>query len=172
MRDFYVADGSGADSSLYRPDGVAERVRIETTTLDRVIGDRSVDVMKLNVSGGELHVVKGMKRVIEASPALRLFVECDRMALARAGTPVGALLHELRISGFSVGMINEARREIVPLAPEPSKMPQFVNLYCEAKSRREQRHPRPREPAGRRPARTKRDFSIIPPSTKITEPTR
>ncbi len=129
-RDFYVEHGDGSASSLHEPRRWRRKLRVECTTLDRVVGERPVDVIKLDVEGAELEALRGMSQVIESSPRLRMFIECDRLALALGGTSVGAVLHELRMAGLSVRLIDEARGEIVPLDSEPARLPSRVNLYC------------------------------------------
>jgi hypothetical protein len=90
-----------------------------------------VGVVKLDLEGGEVEALRGMRQVISSSPAPLLFVECNPSALARAGTSVEALLGELHAAGLSVRVIDETRRALAAPGRELTRVRGHVNLLCE-----------------------------------------
>jgi FkbM family methyltransferase len=52
------------------PTALIETVTVETVTLDDLVGDRAVSVLKLDVQGGELAVLRSGRRVLENTAAV------------------------------------------------------------------------------------------------------
>jgi hypothetical protein len=88
-------------------------------------------VIKLDVDGGQVDALRGMKRTLELSPQVRLFVECNPDSLENAGSTAGALLEELGELAFEVEVIDEARRALVPAGHWLSQIAGRVFLRCE-----------------------------------------
>jgi FkbM family methyltransferase len=84
--------------------GAGAASRVETVALDALFapGEARVDVIKMDVEGGELSVWQGMRRVLRESPDLRVMMEFSPAALEAAGTPGAALLAACRRDGFGV----------------------------------------------------------------------
>jgi FkbM family methyltransferase len=95
LHDLYPLPGS--------PTEVIETVEVKTVTLDELVGDRPVSVMKLDVQGGELAVLRGGRRVLENTAAVLVEVlflphyEGDTTfpGLHEAMTDLGFLLMDL-----------------------------------------------------------------------------
>jgi FkbM family methyltransferase len=76
----------GHNSSLHKPRPVMQELyddpgwavvreeQVETTTLDRLVGDRDVAVLKLDVQGGELDVLRGGVETLQRTAAVLLEV--------------------------------------------------------------------------------------------------
>lgn len=62
LPDLYPVEGS--------PTEVVETVEVETVTLDELVGDRPVSVLKIDVQGGELAVLRSGPRVLERAAAV------------------------------------------------------------------------------------------------------
>ena len=111
-------------------------VEVASTTLDRALAGRHVDVIKIDIEGGEPRALAGMAEIVATSPSLVAFVECNPKALARAGTSAAELVAGLHALGFDVSEIDEQEGALRPLseallAPERADDPKFfVNLYC------------------------------------------
>ena len=61
---------------------------MRTETLDSVLGDASVDFIKIDVQGWELEVLKGMTGVFNNNPELTICFEFGPFALGvRVATP-------------------------------------------------------------------------------------
>jgi FkbM family methyltransferase len=62
LHDLYALPGS--------PTEVVETVEVKTVTLDELVGERPVSVLKLDVQGGELEVLRGGRRVLTRTAAV------------------------------------------------------------------------------------------------------
>jgi FkbM family methyltransferase len=62
LHDLYSLPGS--------PTTVLEVVPVETVTLDEVVGDRAVSILKLDVQGGELGVLEGGRQTLSRTAAV------------------------------------------------------------------------------------------------------
>jgi FkbM family methyltransferase len=122
--------------SLWHETEVEAVVEVASTTLDQELGGQPVDVLKMDIEGGEPRALDGMKGTIAESPNLVMFVECNPNALAAAGSSAVALIEQLRGLGFDMSEIDENRHVCQPItdtlvANESSEDPEFfVNLYC------------------------------------------
>lgn len=126
----HVTEG-GDTSSLYGPadDAVPEEVTV--VTADEYLGSRvRVDVVKLDVEGGELAALRGMQGLLARSrPGPVIFVECNPPLLESAGTSADGLVAWLAEAGFDVSWIDEEDRRTRPLTELPAGG--YVNLVCE-----------------------------------------
>jgi len=130
-RTFYWDASDGSASGLTAPENVGGELQVPCTTVDALLeGERPLDVVKIDIEGGEVAALAGMRRTLdEAKPGLVLFIECNPDALANAGTSAGALLAHLREAGFEISAIDEADRSLRPLARDPT-LERLANLYC------------------------------------------
>jgi FkbM family methyltransferase len=62
LHDLYALPGS--------PTEVVETVEVETVTLDELVGERTVSLLKLDVQGGELAVLRGGRHALENTTAV------------------------------------------------------------------------------------------------------
>jgi FkbM family methyltransferase len=106
---FHVAKTIG-HSSLYNLGGDAERetVTVDVKTIDDILDDDAkVDVIKIDVEGAELDVVRGADRVLRRSPNVAVLAECGPSHLAR----IGVSLEEWLDVFFQYGFIGYAIAE-------------------------------------------------------------
>jgi FkbM family methyltransferase len=136
IRPFFADVKNSVRSSLSREGRSDGGTPVECTTVDDFI-DRGegVDVVKLDVEGGEVHALRGMRRSLTDTSPLVMFVECNPSALASASVSVADLLEELRGLDLDVQVIDEGGRCLVPvteelLRPEMASGKWYANLYC------------------------------------------
>jgi hypothetical protein len=104
--------------------------------MDAVTGGHAVDVVKLDVEGGEIRALRGMDETIGRSPKLTMFVECHPDALASAHGSAELLFAELARLGFRLQVIDEPRRACRSIDEElagprsPGGKKYFFNLLC------------------------------------------
>ena len=129
-----AANGGSAHLSA-EGESVGERVRV--TTLDRVVEDERlprVDVVKIDVEGAEVEVLRGARRTLERFRPL-LLVELNPSALAARGSGARALLDELAGLGYETYEVRP-RGALAPFGPadlaRPSLERGYVNLLCRA----------------------------------------
>jgi len=116
---------SGDTSSLFVAAPTAEPVDVEVVRADDVVDGR-VDVIKLDVEGGELEALRGMTRLVSGARAI--FLELNPELLAAAGASSAELLVWLGEHGFAVEWIDEAGGRAAPLSEPWSEA--YVNLVC------------------------------------------
>jgi FkbM family methyltransferase len=128
---FYWDASDGSASGLAAPDNVGGSYQVPVATIDALLDGIVPDVVKIDIEGGEVGALAGMRRTLAAAkPGTRLFVELNPGALANAGTSGDALLAELRGAGFRINVIDEAAGSTRPLG-ESEQLATHANLYCE-----------------------------------------
>ncbi len=135
--------GAGDTSSLHNRVGEVESLDVDVRTGDELLGpDGLVDVVKLDLEGGELDALRGLERAIRRSrDRLTLFVECYPAMLEGAGTSPAELVAWIHAAGFEVRWIDEEGGATVPW--EEERWSGYVNLVCRP------RHAPRSAPAGR-----------------------
>jgi FkbM family methyltransferase len=122
--------GGGDTSSLFDHTGAERAVEITCRRGDDVLGDVKIDVLKLDVEGGEVAALKGLEATLSgASRQLAVFAECNPEALRHAGHDPETLVDLLRSHELEVFVCDEERRTLVPwdefVVTEP-----YVNLFA------------------------------------------
>ncbi len=130
-RASFHLSGGGDTSSLANRVGDVETIEVEVVTGDALLGDDAVlDVIKLDLEGGELEALRGLERTIARSrERLTLFVECYPAMLEGAGTSAAELVAWLENAGFDVEWIDEVSGGSVPWSARPWSGG-YVNLVC------------------------------------------
>ena len=133
---FYWDASDGSASGLAAPDNVGGTYKVPVTTIDALLGDGAApDVIKIDIEGAEVRALAGMRATLaRAAPGLKLFVELNPDALAKAGASGDALLEELRGAGFQINVIDEAARSVRALGRD-EPLATHANLYCELSAR-------------------------------------
>jgi FkbM family methyltransferase len=137
----FFLHGEPSQSSLFASKDTVKRTVVECFAIDEFLA-RSVivDVIKIDIEGGELFALKGMEQTIaHASDELIMFVECNPSALRSTGSSAEALAAGLRKLGFIVMLIDEQRRSLSPIGSDievlAMKSPKhYVNLFCSRKN--------------------------------------
>jgi FkbM family methyltransferase len=125
---FYVQDVRCGLNSLYGPQG-GRSVMVETVSLDEALADvASIDLVKIDAEGSEPRIFRGMRRIVEANPALQMFVEFAPSLLLRAGTQPSDFLDELLAWGFDIQVVDDLSGELLPLERNSLLTAVSVNL--------------------------------------------
>jgi FkbM family methyltransferase len=130
-RHAFFLSGGGDTSSLHEPEGESERIDVAVTALDSWLDSTlSVDVVKLDIEGGEAAALRGMRETLaHAGPGLVVFAECNPSMLERSGSSTGELVDLLREQGLEVRWIDESQRTTRSF-DEVDLSHGYVNLYC------------------------------------------
>jgi FkbM family methyltransferase len=129
-RRFYLADHDGSKSSLYLPERWREATDAQCVDIDSALGSRPLDLVKLDVEGGEVEALRGMRRSLAASRDPRLIVECNPDALSRARSTPLALLVELVGAGLEFAAIDDEVWVLRQLDDALAAADGHVNLFC------------------------------------------
>ena len=129
---FYHVEGStGCHSTIAQEN--AARLEVEATTLDAFAssaGIGHVDVIKMDIEGGEWNALKGMANILR--DVQHLIIEYNPSALERAGADPYSFLSALQDKGFSVTILS--REKEIPLSDARNISAYLtsgsVNLHC------------------------------------------
>jgi FkbM family methyltransferase len=104
---FFLSE-AGDESSLHAHAPEDEPITVEVAPVDAATEGLAVDVIKIDVEGGEIEALRGMTRTLERAPSgLTLFVERNGAALRRAGHAPEELDEALRAHGLDPRPIDE-----------------------------------------------------------------
>lgn len=115
---FHVSEILGHSSLYDLNESNTSEVEVEVAALDELLpqGER-IDLVKIDVEGAELDVLKGMKRVIVENPEVAVIAEFGPSHLRRTGVKVEEWFAAFAAHGFSPYTIDEATG-----ACEPTKI--------------------------------------------------
>ena len=124
---FYVSGGDD-EQSLRADRSTSEPVEVEIVRADEVVAG-PVDVVKLDIEGGELAALRGMERLLTArTPPRRSSWSAIPSCSSAPGLVADELLAWLAAHGYEVEWIDEARGRAAPLSEPWTEA--YVNLRC------------------------------------------
>jgi len=124
---FFFRQQTGVTGSLYAAHQPGElTIPVECVTIDGYLAGKSVDVVKMDIEGGEPSALEGMKSTLSRSKDVVLFVEINPDCLLQAGATPEKLLAQLDKAGFQCQHINEEERTLQPANAGVG----FCNIYC------------------------------------------
>jgi FkbM family methyltransferase len=134
----YVSKDNKGDHRIYDSQDGRRSVEIEATTLDDALADFEgrVTFIKMDIQGAEAHALRGMGRLLERLPAVKMVVEFWPIGLRRCGADPETYLHNLLQLGFKLWNIDEERQELRPTTPAEllaAYLPEkenYTNLFC------------------------------------------
>ncbi len=131
---FHVARTIG-HSSLYALGSAAEvreEVKVQLRTLDELIPEGTkVDVIKIDVEGAELDVIKGATQVLTRSPGCAIVAELGPSHLQRVGISLSDWLGAFEHYGLKAFAIEEPFGEVKPANPAWLAEQHSVNMiFC------------------------------------------
>lgn len=104
-RIFYVHADGGANN-LYEATAKAHEVIVREVRLDDVITGK-IDLIKIDIEGGEIAALHGMQRILQENPQIHLIVEWNPVALSKAGYAPEQLPRLLLEMGYKVTIIDD-----------------------------------------------------------------
>jgi FkbM family methyltransferase len=117
----FLCNDNKADHRIFDSADGRSTVPVDLTTLDDLVaaqGVGAVDVMKMDIQGSEAKAWRGMRRMLEASPNLRILMEFWPWGLARSGDDPAALLADIRRLGFRLYMRHARRRRMIEVTDD------------------------------------------------------
>lgn len=107
QRMLFLVDGRDTGCNSLRPPAVSEPTReinVKTKSLDDYLGQHqnigNIDLVKMDVEGAELEVLKGAARLLRRNPRPVFMVEVQDIRSAPWGYAAGAVYDTLAQSGF------------------------------------------------------------------------
>lgn len=108
-----LSTGSTRHSIYGGSPGGSRSLHVAEVPLDEIV-EGAVHLVKIDVEGAELEVLRGMERILTENPAIKVIVELNPERLAAAGESDEALLHHLTSRGFELHRIG-AGGQLLPL---------------------------------------------------------
>ncbi len=112
-----------------------EAILVDSISLDEFLPEGcAVDVIKMDIEGGEMAALLGMSKVIDRSPNMVIFTEFHPGLLERAGFSPVTYFNELKRYGFTTYVIDEQRQQL-EVAPHIGYLMRklkggVTNLFC------------------------------------------
>ncbi|HWF46117.1 MAG TPA: FkbM family methyltransferase [Bryobacteraceae bacterium] len=100
------------------------RVAVNTITLDSLLAQARVDVVKIDAEGAEPMILRGMRNVLHANPQLVVLMEFAPTHLRRSGVAPATFLEELQSSGFVIRVIDDVTGE-----PRETDLPRLAEVF-------------------------------------------
>ncbi len=142
-RPLFISRLDNGFHSLFRlglPEPAApEAVMVQTMTLDEFLaaqGWPTVQVVKLDIEGGETAAFQGMRQFLARSPDLALIIEFCPWILDTLGMRPEVFLDGLRAEGFALHLVEPDRvapladAEVPPLIGRLLRRDGYANLLC------------------------------------------
>lgn len=137
--NFYRSEKTGCHSTIQDLSQHKETITVPSSDLDSLLlnKDRTqkVDIIKMDIEGGELNALKGMQKILRANPNISLVIEFNPGCLKQAAVAPREFITYLSSLGFYTYAIHQ--NALIPITtrePEPEKYllsgATFVNLYC------------------------------------------
>jgi FkbM family methyltransferase len=118
-------------------------MEVKTVALDNFLRDLGglPIVVKIDTEGHELHVLEGMRKIIEETEDVRLVVEFNPSCLTSGGCQPKSFLEKIDQSGFEIFFIDDQRRQTYKLGENIDSWASlitdkvYVNLLCVKKQK-------------------------------------
>ena len=144
---FHCPEKSGCHSTLENIplNFKTEKISVTATDLDSLLakqGITKIDVIKMDIEGGEVAALVGMKKLIANSPNLKMITEFAPDWIIAAGKTPLEFLKNLTNLGFKISAIvgdtlvpissnsEESYKKILPKPNANDSYNSFLNLYC------------------------------------------
>lgn len=137
---FWTCESGLVGGAVHRPGGgwAWEELDVRALALDDALpAGARVDLVKMDLQGGEGFALEGMRRVLVDNPNVKLLLEYWPSGLVSAGVRPERVVEGLAQAGFRVADVREEERAIVPTdATElarryPEDRLDHTNLLCE-----------------------------------------
>ncbi len=109
-------------------------ITVQAISLDAYFSEEGwppVDIIKMDIEGGEHSALRGMKELSQRNPELKLIMEFNRSNIERAGTTPEEIADTLFERGFRRGYIIERGMKAFPVNREFPKEQVNYNLLLE-----------------------------------------
>lgn len=123
MIDFYEIEGSTGCHTTIPTTAPAKKLLVPALTIDGFVKEKnlSVDIIKMDIEGGEPRALLGMRELLSKERPLRIVMELQPDALIAGGTTAGEVVSSLERYGFKAyAILHGGKRE--ELAPDLSNI--------------------------------------------------
>jgi FkbM family methyltransferase len=109
----YLHHISGQNSLIAWPEASGDTLSIDVAPLDDLVpAGTSVNLVKIDVEGGEFETLKGMERILRESPDIVIVLEFSEVHFQRAGVTPGHLVQYLADRDLGACLIDDDTGEL------------------------------------------------------------
>ena len=135
----YSLDSSTANR-LFEEKG-SKKLKVKSTSLDEYFKEKlkKIDFVKLDIQGAEPLAMKGMKKILNNNPKLKILQEWWPSAIKKLGHDPARYIMNLEQNGFEIIEIDDTKQELIKTTSKqlmkkyPNKQIEDVNLFCTRK---------------------------------------
>ncbi len=114
-----VYAANSGHNTLFGADTGGERMAVRTRTLDAVLGaEARLDLVKIDAEGAEPGILRGMAKLFDRHPGVRVFFEFAPEHLRRAGVDPLQWVNDLTAGGFTLRRVEDVTGELLPVEHE------------------------------------------------------
>jgi len=139
--NFYHSEDKTGCHSVIPADFRQKKITVPAITLDDFIQEKNInkiDLIKMDIEGGELAALEGMRVTVYKNPSLTLLVEFNPGCLKLAG--VDPLDFVRRLNDFDFEIFTVGEKQLIKIRPAEIARPEdilggaeFINFYCARK---------------------------------------
>lgn len=130
--DFAIYFDNCGHNTLVPKDIKDQTIKVKTTSLDQCLGEiEKIDLIKIDVEGSEFLVFKGMQKIINDNPNLKIVIEFAPIHLARFNVDCDSFLDTITASGFKIRKIDEITGNLIETSKKELINEISVNLLLE-----------------------------------------
>ncbi len=135
VASYYLDHNSPSNNSTIQslqPFKDRQEIRVPTTILDEFMGNKRVDIVKMDIEGGERAALNGMTKVIKSNPNLVMLIEVYPRGIAMAGGDLKEYI-EFLITRFHLYIVgkNGITSEVGYMDIQHTiKKCAVINLFC------------------------------------------
>jgi FkbM family methyltransferase len=130
--ELYLSDKLNVDHRAYVAEEDSRRaIPIEMVALDDYFEPgKSIDLIKIDIQGYELHALRGAKRVLRENPEIKLLLEFWPYGLKQAGTRWEEVIEMLRDFGMDLVLVNKKILTPFDAADVRIDISWYVNVFA------------------------------------------
>jgi FkbM family methyltransferase len=127
----YISPQLNVDHQTFDAGEGRASMDVSLVSLDDYFGETRVDLLKIDVQGSELNVLKGAVRTLRNNNDIKVLMELWPYGLQRAGSDPRELLTFLEELGFKIVPISDdPEQSIEALISRPGQVHQYCNLIA------------------------------------------
>jgi FkbM family methyltransferase len=132
IMSFSTSNADSGHNSLFPESYDCEMIEVDVVRLDDYLDDvLKADVIKLDVEGAEPNALRGLSRIIQNSPGLKVLMEWAPVNLSRNDVDTALMLEDIRKQGFTISVINEGTGMLQTQTDEQLLSAYSINLLLE-----------------------------------------
>lgn len=112
------------DHKTYASDAYSEKYEIPCISPDELLEGKPVQFIKIDIQGYEYFAFRGMRRILQENPGLRILSEFFPYGIKKSGVSLRDFLDLFTGSGFTVSLIEDGQFRAITHA----ELPAFENM--------------------------------------------